>query len=75
MLDKAIADSLAMHPGWSMRTLKMNFTKPVTFGFLCFSMGVRSALEARRSKLGPGRCSSLFQTVHSRSVIFNIVPV
>jgi hypothetical protein len=31
--DKAVTDGVAMHPGWSARTLKMNFTEPVTFGF------------------------------------------
>jgi hypothetical protein len=39
MSDKAVADGLAMHPGQSVRTLKMNFIKPVTFRFLWFSMG------------------------------------
>jgi hypothetical protein len=53
----------------------MNFTEPITLGFLWFSMGGQSAPEARRSDLGPGWCSSLLRTVCSRSVIFNIVPV
>jgi hypothetical protein len=34
MLDKAVTDSPAVHPRRSARTLKMNFTEPVTFGFL-----------------------------------------
>jgi hypothetical protein len=33
MLDKAVADGLAMHPGRSTRMLKMNFTEPNTFRF------------------------------------------
>jgi hypothetical protein len=33
MSDKAVADDPAVHPGRSVRTLKMNFTEPVTFGF------------------------------------------
>jgi hypothetical protein len=36
ILDKAIADGLAMHPGRSARTLKMHFTEPVAFGFFWF---------------------------------------
>jgi hypothetical protein len=36
MSDKPVADGLAMHPGRSARTLKMNFTKPVTFGVFWF---------------------------------------
>jgi hypothetical protein len=31
MSDKAVVDGPAVHPGQSARTLKMNFTKPVTF--------------------------------------------
>jgi hypothetical protein len=64
-----------VHLGWSVRTLKMNFTKPVIFGFLWFPMGRRSAPEAGRSELGPGWCSLLPRTVRSVSVVFNIVPV
>jgi hypothetical protein len=33
MLDKAVADGSAVHPGRSARTLKIHFTEPVTFGF------------------------------------------
>jgi hypothetical protein len=33
MSDKAVADSPSVHPGRSTRTLKMNFTEPVKFGF------------------------------------------
>jgi hypothetical protein len=33
MSDKAVADGPAVHPIRSARTLKMNFTEPVTFGF------------------------------------------
>jgi hypothetical protein len=36
MLDKVVADGPAMHPGRSARTLKMHFTKPVTFGLFWF---------------------------------------
>jgi hypothetical protein len=37
MSDKAVADGLAVHPGQSAGTLKMNFTEPGTFGFLVFN--------------------------------------
>jgi hypothetical protein len=36
MSDKAAADGLAVHPRRSARTLKMNFTEPITFGFFWF---------------------------------------
>jgi hypothetical protein len=36
MSDKAVADGPVMHSGRSVRTLKMNFTEPVTFGFFWF---------------------------------------
>jgi hypothetical protein len=36
MSDKAVVDGLVVHPGRSMRTLKMNCTQHVTFGFFCF---------------------------------------
>jgi hypothetical protein len=36
MSDKVVADGPAVHPGWSVRTLKMHFTEPVTFGFFWF---------------------------------------
>jgi hypothetical protein len=34
--DKAVADGPVVHPERSARMLKMNFTEPVTFGFLLF---------------------------------------
>jgi hypothetical protein len=36
MSDKAVADGLVVHSRRSARTLKMNFTEPVTFGFFWF---------------------------------------
>jgi hypothetical protein len=36
MSDKAVTDGPVVHLGRSVRTLKMNFTKPVTFGFFWF---------------------------------------
>jgi hypothetical protein len=75
MLDKAVADGLAMHLGWSARTLKMSFTEPVTFGFSGFSMAGRSAPEARRSALGLGRCSLFYWTVRSVNLCFYSVPI
>jgi hypothetical protein len=36
MSDKAVTDGPIMHPGRSARTLKMNFAKPVTYGFFWF---------------------------------------
>jgi hypothetical protein len=50
MSDKAVADSLVVHPGQSAGMLKMYFTEPVTFGFL---MSGRSVPEVGRSELGP----------------------
>jgi hypothetical protein len=37
MPDKVVAVGPAVHPRRSARMLKMNFTEPVTFGFLWFS--------------------------------------
>jgi hypothetical protein len=37
MSDKAVADGPVVHPGRSVRTLKIHFTEPVTFGFFWFS--------------------------------------
>jgi hypothetical protein len=75
--DKVVADNPAVHPGRSMRMLKMNFAEPITFEFLWFSIDRRSAPKAGRSKLGPGRselgpgwCSLLLWTVHSVNVSF-----
>jgi hypothetical protein len=36
MSDKAVGNGPAMHPGRPARTLKMNFTESVTFGFFWF---------------------------------------
>jgi hypothetical protein len=36
MSDKAVADGPAVHPGWSARTLKINFTEHATFGVFYF---------------------------------------
>jgi hypothetical protein len=36
MSDKAVTDGPTMHPGWSVRTLKMHFSEPITFGFFWF---------------------------------------
>jgi hypothetical protein len=36
MSDKVVTDGPAVHPGRSVRTLKMHFTEPVTFGFFWF---------------------------------------
>jgi hypothetical protein len=33
MSDKVVADGPVVHPGRSVRTLKIHFTEPVTFGF------------------------------------------
>jgi hypothetical protein len=65
MSDKAVADGPAVHPGRSVRTRKMHFTEPVTFGFSGFSTVGWYAPEAGRSVLGPGRCSLLLRTVRS----------
>jgi hypothetical protein len=39
MLDKAVTDGLAVPPGRSVRTIKMNFTKPHTFEFFLVFKG------------------------------------
>jgi hypothetical protein len=70
MLDTAVVDGSAVHPGRSARTLKMHFTEPVTFGFSSFSTSGRYAPEAGWSELGPGRCSLLLRTVRSVNVCF-----
>jgi hypothetical protein len=48
----------------------MHFTELVTFGFSGFSTRGRSVPEARRSKLGPGRCSLLLRIVCSVNASF-----
>jgi hypothetical protein len=70
MSDKAVMDDPAVHPEWFVRTLKMNFTEPVTFRFLWFSMGRRSAPDSRWFELGFGWCSLLLQTVRSVNASF-----
>ena len=58
MLDKAVPDSPAMHPGRSARTLKMHFIEPVTFGFFWFfnNWTVRDT----RVRLGQEHCKKSF---------------
>jgi hypothetical protein len=36
MSDKVVVDGPAVHPGRFARTLKMNFTEPIIFGFFWF---------------------------------------
>jgi hypothetical protein len=36
MSDKVVTDGPTVHSRWSTRTLKMDFTEPVTFGFSSF---------------------------------------
>jgi hypothetical protein len=36
MSGTAFADGLAMHTGQSVKTLKIHFSEPVTFGFFWF---------------------------------------
>jgi hypothetical protein len=73
--DKAVADGLVVHPERSVRTLKLHFTEPVTFGFLGFSPIGRSAPEAGRSALGLGQCLLLRQTFRSVDLRLCSVPV
>jgi hypothetical protein len=70
MSDKAVTDGPIVHPGRSVRTLKIHFTEPVTFGFFWFSPTGRSAPEAGRSALGLGWYLLLHQTVHSVDLCF-----
>jgi hypothetical protein len=37
MSDKAVVNGPTVHPGRSMKTLKIHFIEPVTFGFFWFS--------------------------------------
>jgi hypothetical protein len=53
MSDKAVADGPAVHPGRSMRTLKIHFTEPVTFGF----SGFQQADGPRLRRDGPSLVS------------------
>jgi hypothetical protein len=75
MSNKAVVDGSVMHPGRSARTLKIHFTKPVTFGFFWFSPTGRFAPEAGRSVHGLGRCLFLHRTVRSVDLCFCSVPV
>jgi hypothetical protein len=75
MSDKAVTNGPVVHPGRSVRTLKIHFTEPVTFGFFWFSPTGRSAPEAGRSVLGRGWCSLLHQTVRSVDLCLCSVPV
>jgi hypothetical protein len=75
MSDKAVADSPAVHPRRSARTLKINFSEPITFGFSGFSTTGRSTPKAGWSALGHRRCSLLHQTVRSVNLCFCSVPV
>jgi hypothetical protein len=68
MSDKAVADGPIVHPRRSVRTLKIHFTEPVTFGFFWFSPTGRSAL-------GLGRCTLLHRTVHSVDLRSYSVPI
>jgi hypothetical protein len=75
MSDKAVADGPVEHLGWSVRTLKIHFIEPVTFGFFWFSPTGRSAPEAGRFALGLGRCLLLHWTVRSVDLRLCSVPV
>jgi hypothetical protein len=75
MSDKVVTDSLAVHPGQSVRTLICILPNPSHSGFSGFSTTGRSALEAARSSLGLGWCSLLFRTVRSVNLCFCSVPV
>jgi hypothetical protein len=75
MSDKAVVDGPALHPGRSVRTLKMHFTELVTFGFFWFLATGRSVPEAGWSALGLGWCSLLHRTVRSVDLCFCSVPI
>jgi hypothetical protein len=75
MSDKAVAEGPVVHPGRSMRMLKIHFPEPVTFEFSGSSPTGRSAPEAERSALGLGWCSLLHRTVHNVDLCFCSVPV
>jgi hypothetical protein len=70
MSGTVVADGPVVHPGRSVRTLKIHFTEPVNFGFSGSSPTRRSTPEAGRSALGLGRCSLLHRTVCSVDLCF-----
>jgi hypothetical protein len=59
MSDKAVADGPIVHPGQSVRTLKMQFSVPITSGFFWFfyADGSRLRLEGPRLVLDSARFS------------------
>jgi hypothetical protein len=75
MSDKVVADGPVMNPGQSVRTLKMHFTKLVTFGFSGFSTTGQFVPKVGRSALGLRPCSLLFQTIRSVNLCFCSAPV
>ena len=55
MSGTSVADGPVVHPGRSARTLIINFTELVTFGFFWFYTTERSAPEDGRSAPEAGR--------------------
>jgi hypothetical protein len=70
MSDKAVPDSPTVHPGWSVRTLKMHFTEPVTFEFfLVFQRPDGPRLRPDGPRLVPNDARFSFE----RSIILTCV--
>jgi hypothetical protein len=64
MSDKAVADGPAVHPGRSVRTLKMNLTEPVTFEFSGFQRPDNPRLWPDGPRLvSDGACFSIGRSV------------
>jgi hypothetical protein len=72
MSNKVVADGLAVHPRGSARTLKMNFTEPVTVGFFWFYNDRMVRAWGRMVLACPGRFSLLLRTVRSVNSIFAV---
>ena len=72
MSDKGSRGWSGRAPGRSARTLKIHFTKPVTFGFFGSSPTGRSVSEAGRSALGLGWCLLFHRTVRRVDLCFCI---
>jgi hypothetical protein len=72
MSDKAVTDGSAMHPGRSARTLKMNFTEPITFGFFWFFNDRTVRARGRTVRAWSRWCSLLHRTVCSVNLHFSV---
>jgi hypothetical protein len=67
MSDKVITDGLTVHAGRSVRTLKMHFTEPITFGGFLVFFNERAVRALSRTVLSYAsdilQCKSVFSIV------------